>query len=162
MLRQVRGVVADPGEQGRSTRPLPTSTDEVQVRDGRNPALVDEVAVRVLGLGNLNPIGIVFLTGRPEHRIHFARLPIGEGDSLPFRLNHTSHDVHTLSLQPLELQGFAREGIGLHKVASDRTFARGSQDAQLVHPPEDAPPQYPVWAHPPVMSGGKENLVRTV
>ena len=42
VLRQIRGVRADPDQQGRSPRPLPASADEVQVRDGRDAALVNE------------------------------------------------------------------------------------------------------------------------
>src|SRR5215207_5037347 len=98
VLRQVRGICADPGEQGRSARPLTASTNEVQVRDGGNPTLVEEITVRVLGLGNRHPVGVVSVTGRPEHRIHFCHLSIGEGDSLPFRLNHTTCHGHTSSL----------------------------------------------------------------
>src|SRR5918997_4272760 len=51
VLRQVRGVFADPREEGRAARPLPASADEAQVREGRNPAVVHEVALIVLDLG---------------------------------------------------------------------------------------------------------------
>src|SRR5215207_6048766 len=103
MVRQVCGVFADPGEQGRSTRPLPASTDEVHVRDGRNPTLVEEVTVRILGFGNRYPVGVVSVTGRPDYRMHLCRFSIGEGNSLTFGLNHTPHRVHTPSLQLLKL-----------------------------------------------------------
>src|SRR3712207_6809667 len=144
MLGYERGVFADPREQGRSARPLPASTDEVQVRDGRNSAVVQDIALRVLGLGDRHPVGVVPVTGCPEHRIHLCRLTIGERDPLSFGLCHTTRYGHASSLQLLKFQSLAWERINLHQVASDRAFARGPQDAQLVHPPEVTPSKYPV------------------
>src|SRR5215211_5311367 len=103
VLRQIRGVFADPGEQGRSARPLPASAYEVQVLDGRNAALVNETPTLVLDLGDRYPVAFVFVTGCPEHSVDLGGFPIGEGDFLPFRLNHTTYHGHTSSLQPFKL-----------------------------------------------------------
>src|SRR5215207_4214805 len=55
VLREVRGVFAEPREKGRSARPLPASTDEAKVRKGGEPPVVHEVALIVLDLRNLYP-----------------------------------------------------------------------------------------------------------
>jgi hypothetical protein len=56
VLRQIRGIRAEPCEQRGSASPLPVSSDEVQVRNGSNPALVKKIAIGVLGLGNRYPL----------------------------------------------------------------------------------------------------------
>src|SRR5215212_5540666 len=58
VLREVRGVFADPRKEGRSARPLPASADEAQVGEGRNPAVVKEIALSILHLGDLHPAGV--------------------------------------------------------------------------------------------------------
>ena len=59
VIRQIRGVFAYPGEQGRSARPLPASSDDVETRHRRETALMKEIPVLVLGLGDRHPVGIV-------------------------------------------------------------------------------------------------------
>ena len=51
VIRQIRGVFADPGEQGRSARPLPASSDDVETRHRKETALMKEIPCSSLASG---------------------------------------------------------------------------------------------------------------
>ena len=52
VFRQVQGILADPGEQSRAACPLPASSIQVQAWHRGETAPVQQVRLRVFGLGN--------------------------------------------------------------------------------------------------------------
>src|SRR5919112_5152051 len=120
---------------------------------------MNETSALVLDLWDRHPVGVVSVPSRPEHSVDLGGFSTGKGHLRPFGPDVTAHHDHPLFSQPAQFQRLARKGISLHKVASDRAFARCPQDAQPIHPPEDALPQYSVRAYPSVMSGSEKNLV---
>ncbi len=57
----------------------------------------------------------------------------------------------------------ARAAVGADRVLACRPAARETraQDAELVHPPEDAPAQYPLGAHASLGARSEQSLVRS-
>src|SRR5215211_2492724 len=156
----VGSIIADAREQGRAARPLPTPTYEIQTRNRRYAAPVDEPAMAILNLGDRHPPALVLVPGRPDHGIHLGRLAAGEAEPLPIHLRQTPDHPDALLAQPPEPEILARKRIGAHQIPAHPRLARGTQDAELIHPPEDAPAQYTLGAHASGPARGEQDLVR--
>src|SRR5215211_3892320 len=146
---QVGSILADTVEQGRASRPLPAPSDDVETRHGGDATLVHEHSIGILNLWDSHPSAVVLVPRRPYHRVHLGRLAAGEAEVFAIYVEQAAFHTHTLPLKSPKLQILARKRVGLHQVLPNRRLARRSKDSKLIHPPEDAPAQYPLGAHVP-------------